>query len=114
MKYADVSGMSEKELLKKSKEVRGQMFEANMKNALGQLANPMTIRHLRRDVARLKTAMTAKAATQAPKAAAPKAPAKVATTVARKKAAPKADAPKTAAKAKAAPKATRKANAKGE
>ncbi|MES2965802.1 MAG: 50S ribosomal protein L29 [Bdellovibrionota bacterium] len=81
MKYADVSGLSDKDLMKKSKELRTQMFEARMKNALGQLANPMTIRELRRDVARLKTAATAKvvaaAKTAAPaKAAAPKAKAK--------------------------------------
>ena len=33
-----------------------------MKNALGQLANPMEIRSNRRDLARLKTAMAANAA----------------------------------------------------
>ena len=61
MKYADVSGLSEKELLKKQRELRQGMFEANMKNALGQLTNPMVIRGMRRDVARIKTAMTAAA-----------------------------------------------------
>ncbi len=60
MKYADISGLSEKELTKKSKESRTQMFEARMKNSLGQLANPMVIRESRRDIARLKTAATAK------------------------------------------------------
>lgn len=62
MKYADVSGLSEKELVKKTKELRGQLFEARMKNALGQMANPMTIRAMRRDVARLQTALRAKTA----------------------------------------------------
>lgn len=62
MKYADISGLSGKELVKKAKELRSQMFEARMKNALGQLSNPMTIRSMRRDVARLKTALRAKAA----------------------------------------------------
>jgi large subunit ribosomal protein L29 len=97
MKYADITGFSEKELVKKSKELRGQIFEARMKNALGQLANPMTIREMRRDVARYNTAMTAKVsgAPPAKKVAAPKA-------------APKASkAPKSKAKAKA------KAGAKG-
>jgi large subunit ribosomal protein L29 len=60
MKYADVYGLSEKELIKKANELRKQIFEANMKNALGQLPNPMTIRFMRRDVARLKTALSAK------------------------------------------------------
>lgn len=84
MKYQDISGLSEKELNKKTREIRQAMFEANMKNALGQLTNPMTIRAMRRDVARLKTAQTAAAAGQtasAPKAAAAKkSPAKAAST----------------------------------
>ncbi len=73
MNYADVKGLSDKDLLKKSKELRTEMFQARMKNALGQLANPMTIRNLRRDVARLKTAATAKVNAASAKAAAPKA-----------------------------------------
>lgn len=89
MKYADVAGLSDSDLLKKAKELRTGMFEARMKNALGQLANPMTIREMRRDVARLKTAASAKAAA-ATKSAAP-AKAKAA-------AAPKAKAAKPAAK----------------
>ena len=60
MKYEDVTGMSEKDLIKKSKELREQMFEMRMKNALGQLANPMVIRAARRDVARIQTALRAK------------------------------------------------------
>ena len=63
MKYVDISGMSEKDLKSKSKELREQMFEMRMKNALGQLANPMTIRAARRDVARINTALQAKRAT---------------------------------------------------
>ncbi|RYZ81851.1 MAG: 50S ribosomal protein L29 [Proteobacteria bacterium] len=63
MKYVDISGMSEKDLVKKSKELREQMFEMRMKNALGQLANPMTIRAARRDVARINTALQAKRST---------------------------------------------------
>lgn len=62
MKYADISGLSEKELLKKRTELREQLFEARMKNALGQLANPMVIRSARRDIARLQTALNAKKA----------------------------------------------------
>lgn len=62
MKYADISGLSEKELTKKATQLKGEVFEAKMKNALGQLANPMEIRNSRRDIARLKTAMAAKSA----------------------------------------------------
>ncbi len=60
MKYEDVKGLSEKDLVKKSKELREQMFEMRMKNALGQLSNPMTIRAARRDIARIHTALRAK------------------------------------------------------
>lgn len=60
MKFSEVAGLADKELLKKSSELRTRMFEARMKNALGQLANPMEIREMRRDLARLKTAATAK------------------------------------------------------
>lgn len=60
MKYADISGLSQSELVNKTKELRQEMFEARMKNALGQLANPMVIRSTRRDIARLQTALRAK------------------------------------------------------
>jgi large subunit ribosomal protein L29 len=61
MKFAEIAGLSEKELKKKSVELRQQLFEARMKNALGQLANPMVIRQARRDIARLQTALRVKA-----------------------------------------------------
>ncbi len=60
MKYADIAGLAEQELVKRIKELRKQLFDARMKNALGQLANPMTIRFARRDIARLQTALSAK------------------------------------------------------
>lgn len=61
MKYEELAGLSASELLKKKKDVRQQLFAARMKNALGQLTNPMEIRELRRDIARLNTAATAQA-----------------------------------------------------
>jgi large subunit ribosomal protein L29 len=94
MNYADITGLSEKELVKKTKELRGQIFEARMKNTLGQLANPMTIREMRRDVARYKTAMTAKASPVSAASTKSAAPAKKAAT----KAAPKARKAKAGAK----------------
>lgn len=60
MKYADIAGLSEKELRNKTKELRLSLFEARMKNALGQLQNPMVIRATRRDIARLETALRSK------------------------------------------------------
>lgn len=60
MKFADVTGMTVEELRKKATEIRSELFEAKMKNQMGQLNNPIRIRQLRRDVARLHTAMTEK------------------------------------------------------
>lgn len=65
MKYEEIAGLSAAELNRKTKELRQQLFTARMKNALGQMTNPMEIRDLRRTVARLKTAANAKASTKA-------------------------------------------------
>ena len=67
MKYSDISSLSTTELMRKAMDLRMQIFEATMKNSLGQLANPMTIRHMRRDIARMKTVVTANLAGELPK-----------------------------------------------
>jgi len=58
MKFDDVKNLSTVEIHKKMRETKEKLFEANMKNAMGQLTNPLSIRHMRRDVARLRTALT--------------------------------------------------------
>lgn len=73
MKYSEVTALSAAELKSKVKEAQAELFEARMKHSLGQLANPMDLRRLRKDIARMKTANAAgevKGATKA--AAAPK------------------------------------------
>lgn len=62
MKFDDVSGLSVTELRKKSTDLRRNLFEMKMKNALGQLANPLEIRFTRRDIARVETAIRQKSA----------------------------------------------------
>ncbi len=74
MKYEELAGLPATELNKKKQDLRQQLFTARMKNALGQMTNPMEIRSIRRDIARLNTAVTAKAAS--PKVKAKKAKAK--------------------------------------
>jgi len=64
MKFEDVSGLSVDELKKKDFELRRNLFEMKMKNSLGQLANPLEIRFTRRDIARVKTAISQKTAKQ--------------------------------------------------
>lgn len=61
MKYADVKDMSQTELKKKKIALRNEMFEMKMKNQLGQLANPVAIRGVRKDLARIETALKGKA-----------------------------------------------------
>ncbi len=58
-KYDDIKNLSTVELHKKLRETKQNMFEAKMKNAMGQLTNPISIRNMRKDVARLRTALTA-------------------------------------------------------
>lgn len=72
MKYSEVTALSAAELRSKSKEAQAELFEARMKHSLGQLANPMALRQLRKDIARMKMA----AASGETKVAAPKVAAK--------------------------------------
>ncbi len=60
MKYADVKDLSQVEVNKKIRETKEKMFEAKMKNSMGQMTNPVSIRGMRRDIARLKTVLTVK------------------------------------------------------
>ena len=60
MKYTEVKDLSATELNKKRKALQADLFQAKMKNGLGQLANPLEIRKVRRELARVQTALTAK------------------------------------------------------
>ena len=62
MKHTEMATLSVAELVKRKRELQATMFEAKMKNAMGQLTNPMTIRYARRDVARVNTILQAKSA----------------------------------------------------
>ncbi|MCJ8276068.1 MAG: 50S ribosomal protein L29 [Bdellovibrionales bacterium] len=59
MKFEDIKDLNIVELQKKIRETKEKMFEARMKNAMGQMTNPISIREMRRDIAKLRTAMTA-------------------------------------------------------
>ena len=59
MKFEDIKNLGTVELQKKMRETKEKMFEARMKNAMGQMTNPISIRKMRRDIAKLRTAMTA-------------------------------------------------------
>jgi large subunit ribosomal protein L29 len=57
MKYTDVKDMSVTELKKKKTTLTQDIFDMKIKNQLGQLSNPIQIRDLRKDLARVNTAL---------------------------------------------------------
>jgi large subunit ribosomal protein L29 len=62
MKYTDVKDLSATELKKKKTALIADLFDAKMKNQLGQLGNPLEIRKIRKNLARINTAMVQKIA----------------------------------------------------
>ncbi len=60
MKTTDFKDMSLIELKKKRASMSKDLFEARMKNTIGQLPNPLEIRKLRRDIARVNTSIVKK------------------------------------------------------
>lgn len=55
MKPADIRAMKIDEVRGKEKELSEELFNLKLRHATGQLENPLKIRFLRRDVARVKT-----------------------------------------------------------
>lgn len=62
MKFNDIKDLSAIELKKKKAAVAEELFGAKMKNQLGQLSNPLEIRKLRKNLARIQTALVKKIA----------------------------------------------------
>ncbi len=60
MKYEEVKDLSLKDLVKKKNGLRIEMATAKMKNSLGQVSNPLSIRGMRKDLARIEMALTHK------------------------------------------------------
>lgn len=60
MKYSEMQSLNVTDLVKKKKELAGEMFTLKMKNSIGQAGNPLMIRSLRRDIARINTAISTK------------------------------------------------------
>lgn len=57
MKAKDLVNMPDEELAKKLDELEQELFNLRFQNAVGQLENPMRIRQVRKDIARIKTIM---------------------------------------------------------
>ncbi len=62
MKFSEVENKSATELIKQKNELSTKLFDLKMKNTLGQLASPHQVRNMRRDIARINTALVRKAA----------------------------------------------------
>jgi large subunit ribosomal protein L29 len=60
MKFNEIKDMSVAELKKKRTVLSEQLFEFRMKNSIGQLTNPLLIRQLRKDIAKINTAIVGK------------------------------------------------------
>ncbi len=57
MKYNEVTSFPMTELKKKKTEMTKDYYQLKMKHSLGQITNPIQIRDLRKDIARVKTAI---------------------------------------------------------
>jgi large subunit ribosomal protein L29 len=62
MKFTEIKDLSVVELKKKRANLADELFQAKIKNSIGQLANPLEIRKLRKNIARLNTAIVRKVA----------------------------------------------------
>lgn len=55
MKIVELRGKSSDELQSRQKELAEQLFKLRFQRATGRIENPMKIRQVRRDIARIKT-----------------------------------------------------------
>lgn len=58
MKIDALRDMTKEELLQKRDELKQELFNLNMRKALKELDNPLKLRTIRRDVARIETILT--------------------------------------------------------
>ncbi|HHY59871.1 MAG TPA: 50S ribosomal protein L29 [Clostridia bacterium] len=57
MKAKEIRDLTTKELQKKVEDLKQELFNLRFQLATGQLDNPMRIRDVRRDIARVKTVL---------------------------------------------------------
>ncbi len=55
MKAKELTALSDNELAGKLRELEEELFNLRFQNVVGQVENPMRIRHVRRDIARIRT-----------------------------------------------------------
>ena len=57
MKYSEITHLEKKELWKRFTQIKKKLFESKMQLKMQRLNNPLSIRFLRRDLARIQTAL---------------------------------------------------------
>jgi len=62
MKFEEIKDLSVPELKKRRAALSEELFQARIKNSIGQLANPIEIKDLRHNIARINTAIVKKVA----------------------------------------------------
>ena len=60
MKYSEMAHLERKELWKKLAGLKKELFDSRMKLKMQRLSNPLSLRILRRDIARIQTALNKK------------------------------------------------------
>lgn len=60
MKFNEIKNLSATEVKKAIAKKQDELYEMKVKNNLGQLSNPLQIRFIKKDIARLKTAVSMK------------------------------------------------------
>lgn len=58
MKYSEIASLNPSELRKRLRQLRQELFDSRMKLNMKRLPNPLAIRFLRRDAARLSMALS--------------------------------------------------------
>jgi len=57
MKPSKLRELTDEELVQRESDLAEQLFRLRFQHATGQLDNPMSIRNIRRDIARIKTVL---------------------------------------------------------
>lgn len=60
MKFEEIKDLTVEELRKRRISTAEELFQLKMKHSLGQVNNPIEIRNRRKDIARIKTALSMK------------------------------------------------------
>jgi large subunit ribosomal protein L29 len=60
MKAGEIRDLATEELEAKSRDLRGELFNVNVKRSTGQLENTAKLKQLRRDIARVETVLREK------------------------------------------------------